>query len=95
MFDDRLEISNPGGLLPELTPADLGTGKFASRNPTLAQAMREMGLVERFGTGVYLMRREMQANGSAPPLFTLEPDTFMVTLPARELELWQNHKRRL
>jgi ATP-dependent DNA helicase RecG len=94
MFDDRLEISSPGGLLPELTSDDLGTGKSASRNPTLAQAMREMGLVERFGTGVRLMRREMQTNGSAAPVFTLEPDTFTVTLPARELELWQNHGTR-
>jgi len=76
------------------TGDDLGTGKFASRNPTLAQAMREMGLVERSGTGVRLMRREMQANGSAPPVFTLEPDTFTVTLPVRELELWQNHGQR-
>ena len=94
MFDDRLEIVSPGGLLPELTPDDLGTGKFASRNPTLAQAMREMGLAERFGTGVRLMRREMETNGSTPPIFTTEPDTFAVTLPARELELWQNHGQR-
>lgn len=94
MFDDRLEISSPGGLVRGITLQDLGTGKYATRNPTLAEAMREMGWIERFGTGIRMMRREMEALGSAPPIFVVDEHSFTVTLPARELEIWRNEGRR-
>jgi ATP-dependent DNA helicase RecG len=94
MFDDRLEVSSPGGLVRGMTIQDLGTGKYAARNPTLAEAMREMGLIERFGTGIRMMRREMETLGSAPPIFVVDEDSFTVTLPAKELELWRNEGRR-
>jgi predicted HTH transcriptional regulator len=84
MFDDRLEISSPGGLVRDMTIRDLGSGKYAARNPTLAEAMREMGLVERFGTGIRMMRREMEVLGSALPVFVVDENSFTVTLPARE-----------
>ncbi len=94
MFDDRLEISSPGGLVRDMTIRDLGSGKYAARNPTLAEAMREMGLVERFGTGIRMMRREMEVLGSALPVFVVDENSFTVTLPARELALWRNEGRR-
>ena len=94
MFDDRLETLSPGGLVRGMTVQDLGTGKYAARNPTLAEAMREMGLIERFGTGIRMMRREMEALGSAPPIFVVDENSFTATLPARELELWRNEGRR-
>jgi ATP-dependent DNA helicase RecG len=94
MFDDRLEVSSPGGLVRGMTIEDLGTGKYAARNPTLAEAMREMGLIERFGTGIRMMRREMETLGSAPPIFVVDENSFTVTLPARELDLWRNEGRR-
>ncbi|MBM4464895.1 MAG: hypothetical protein FJ014_04915 [Chloroflexi bacterium] len=94
MFDDRLEIFNPGGLVRGMTVQDLGTGKYAARNPALAEVMREMGLIERFGTGIRMMRREMETLRSAPPIFVVDENSFTVTLPARELELWRNEGRR-
>jgi len=94
MFDDRLEVSSPGGLVRGMTIEDLGTGKYAARNPTLAEAMREMRLIERFGTGIRMMRREMETLGSAPPIFVVDENSFSVTLPARKLELWRNEGRR-
>jgi ATP-dependent DNA helicase RecG len=94
MFDDRLEISSPGGLVRGMTLRDLGTGKYATRNPTVAEAMREMGWIERFGTGIRMMRWEMEALGSAPPIFVVDESSFTVTLPARELDIWRNEGRR-
>lgn len=94
MFDDRLEIFSPGGLVRGITIRDLGTGKYAARNPALAEAMREMGLIERFGTGIRMMRREMEALGSALPIFVVDENSFTVTLPAKELELWRNEGQR-
>ena len=94
MFDNRLEVFSPGGLVRGMTLEDLGTGKHLARNPTLAEAMRQMGWVERFGTGIRLIRREMDELGSAEPLFTVNADSFTVTLYAKELDIWRNEGRR-
>ena len=94
MFDDRLEVFNPGGLVRGMTLEDLGTGKHLARNPTLAEAMRQLGWVERFGTGIRLIRREMKELGSAEPCFAATTDSFTVTLYAKELDLWRNEGRR-
>lgn len=94
MFDDRLEVFSPGGLARGIGLEDLGTGKHLARNPTLAEAMRQLGWVERFGTGIRLIRREMEALGSAEPLFGAEADSFSVTLYAKELDIWRNEGRR-
>ena len=36
----------------------------------------------------------MEALGSTPPIFVVDENSFTVTLPARELELWRNEGRR-
>lgn len=58
VFPDRVEIMNPGGLLPPLTLSDLRTshGSFP-RNPSLFRALRHTPLVEEFGTGTLDMIR--------------------------------------
>jgi len=94
MFDDRLEVFSPGGLVRGMTLEDLGTGKHLARNPTLAEAMRQLEWAERFGTGIRLIRREMKELGSAAPIFTAKPDSFTVTLYAKELDIWRNEGRR-
>ncbi|MEA3397092.1 MAG: ATP-binding protein [Chloroflexota bacterium] len=94
MFDDRLEVFSPGGLVRGMRLEDLGTGKHLARNPTLAEAMRQLEWAERFGTGIRLIRREMEALGSAKPLFATGADSFTVTLYARKLDLWRNEGRR-
>ncbi len=94
MFDDRLEVFSPGGLAHGIRLQDLGTGKHMARNPTLAEAMRQLGWAERFGTGIRLIRREMEELGSAEPLFSVEGDSFTTILYAKELGIWLNEGRR-
>lgn len=94
MFDDRLEIFNPGGLVRGMTPEDLGKGKHMARNPTLAEAMRQLGWVERFGTGIRLIQREMADLGSPEPRFTIQTDRFTITLYAKILDIWLHEGRR-
>lgn len=63
-FDDRLQIDNPGG--PFQIPADkFGEPGFTGyRNPNVAEAMRNLGLVERFGVGLPLARKTLRENGN-------------------------------
>ncbi|MFN8490757.1 MAG: ATP-binding protein [Caldilineaceae bacterium] len=79
IYDDRLVIGNPGGLLPGLSVAQL-EGKHKTRNPLLADWLHVLGYVERFGIGILRMREAMQQAGLPAPRFVSRPDWFEVTL---------------
>ena len=65
LYDDRLEISNPGGLLPTVA-MDFGH-KSLSRNPLIFELFTRMHLVEKVGSGIPRMADEMrEANLPAP-----------------------------
>ena len=42
------------------------------RNPHLAEAMKVLGYVQRFGMGIPIAREELQKNGNPPPEFVVE-----------------------
>ncbi len=52
IFDDRLEVDSPGLLLPGLTVDDLRAGVSRIRNRVIARVLRELGIVEQWGTGI-------------------------------------------
>lgn len=52
MFDDRLEVENPGLLPFGLSVDDLPRGVSKLRNRVIARVFRELGLVEHWGSGV-------------------------------------------
>jgi len=59
-FDDRMEIHNPGGPFGAVTPENFGQpGVTDYRNPNLAEAMRALGYVQRFGAGIAIARRAL------------------------------------
>lgn len=67
-FDDRVEIQNPGGPFGQVDLDNFGQpGVTDYRNPTLAEVMKTLGYVQRFGVGIQLARRELERN-SNPPL---------------------------
>ena len=51
IFEDRLEISNPGGLPSGLTAKSFGTRSVA-RNPVIAALLHRAGYIEKIGTGI-------------------------------------------
>ena len=64
-FSDRIEIMNPGGPYGEVTAENFGQpGITDYRNPNLAEAMRALGFVQRFGVGIALARRLLRENGN-------------------------------
>ena len=59
-FDDRLEIHNPGGPFGSVTPENFGQpGVTDYRNPNLAEALRALGFVQRFGAGIPVARKAL------------------------------------
>lgn len=65
--DDGLIISNPGGLVEGVTLNNLLTTEPRPRNPSLADAMKRIGVVERSGRGVDKIYRGMLRFGRPEP----------------------------
>ena len=72
-YDDRVEIMSPGGPFGSVTSKNFGRPGLADyRNPNLAEALRVLGFVQRFGVGIATARKDLADNGNPPPEFTVE-----------------------
>ena len=60
VYDDRLEVTSPGGLYNGLTYEEVMNGHSKLRNRAIANVFNQMGLVESWGTGI---RRILEAAG--------------------------------
>ena len=69
VFDDRLEISNPGGLPSGLTAQTFGT-KSVVRNPIIAALLHRAGYIEKIGTGIKRIEKAVAEHGKGTVSFT-------------------------
>ena len=81
-FSDRIEIHSPGGLYGEVTPETLEK-RSSYRNPVLAEAMKALGYVNRYGYGIQRAKAAMEKSGNPPIKFEVDDRTFLATLPGR------------
>ncbi len=81
-FSDRIEISSPGPLYG-LANASNFPRQTSYRNPVIAEAMKVLGFVNRFGRGVERAQTALTDNGSQPAEFEFGDTFFGVTLRAR------------
>jgi ATP-dependent DNA helicase RecG len=80
LFDDRLEVENPGLLPFGLTVTDLPLGVSKLRNRVIGRVFHELGLVEQWGSGIQRMVAACRDAGLATPLFEEIGARFRVTL---------------
>ena len=79
-FNDRIEIHNPGGPYGEVTEKNFGMPGIADyRNPTVAEAMWNLGFVQRFGVGIATAREELVENGN-PELELVAESTHVMAI---------------
>jgi ATP-dependent DNA helicase RecG len=78
-FDDRLEVSSPGGLPGYITLDNIVDEHF-SRNPRLVNGLFEWGYIEQLGLGIDRMIDEMVQGGHPQPEFRPTPYSFTVVL---------------
>ncbi len=71
LFDDRVEITNPGGLVSAISEAEFGK-RSHSRNPLVFGLFARMQLVEQVGSGISRIEKAMKDAGLPAPGFTKE-----------------------
>lgn len=80
VFDDRVEIENPGILLPGLTLDEIADGVSRLRNRVIGRVLKELGLVEQWGSGIRRMIAACTDAGLPAPDFAEIGLRFRVTL---------------
>ena len=86
LFDDRLEVENPGLLPFGLTVADLSLGVSKLRNRVIGRVFHELGLVEQWGSGVQRMFAACRDAGLAVPVLEEVGIRFRVTLRTGQVQ---------
>ncbi len=83
-FSDRIEIQNPGGPFGQVTRENFGNpGITDYRNPHLAEALKNLGYVQRFGVGIALAKQALKANGNPALQYEVEDAHVLATLRRR------------
>lgn len=83
-YADRIEIHNPGGPFGRVSVETFGQpGLTDYRNPMVAEAMKVLGYVQRFGLGLCLSRRELERNGNGTWHYEGTPSSTLLTVRAR------------
>ena len=60
IFDDKIEITSPGKLMPSVDFDDLEAGQSDIRNKVLAPVFKRLGIIEQWGNGLRLISRELK-----------------------------------
>lgn len=80
MFQDRLEIRNPGGIYGRMRVDQLGKVQPDTRNPVLVSALEVMHITENRYSGIPTIRMEMDRYQLEQPEFVDERGSFIVRL---------------
>jgi len=80
IFDDRLEVENPGLLPFGLTIEDLRQGISKLRNRVIGRVFNELGLIEQWGSGIQRMTAACREAGLAAPELEEIGTRFRVTI---------------
>lgn len=80
-FNDRIEVHSPGGPFGAVTAENFGQpGLTDYRNPNLADAMKTLGFVQRFGIGIAIAQKELNKNGNPPLEFQVTSSSVLAVI---------------
>lgn len=85
VYDDRLEVTSPGGLYNGLTYEEIMSGHSKLRNKGIANIFHQMGFIEAWGTGIQRIKQAAKRYGLPSPEIQVFDDMFRVNLYRRPL----------
>ncbi|HHT96238.1 MAG TPA: ATP-binding protein [Clostridia bacterium] len=84
MYDDRIEISSPGGLPPGLSENEYLLDRISVlRNPIIADVFNKLDIIEKFGTGITRIK-EQYTDSITKPDFCITENRIIIELPVTE-----------
>ncbi|WP_420208396.1 ATP-binding protein [Candidatus Electronema sp. JC] len=80
-FNDRIEISSPGGPYGNVTAENFGRpGITDYRNPNITDVLKTFGFVQAFGRGIAIAKKAMLENSNPEPEFETSQSAVVCTL---------------
>ena len=80
-YDNRIEVLSPGGVFGSVTAENFGRpGITAYRNPNLAESMKNLGFVQRFGLGIPMAKQLLQEAGHPDIEFYADMNNVLVSI---------------
>ena len=92
VYDDRLEITSPGGLYNGMTYEEVMNGHSKIRNRGIANIFSQMGLVEAWGSGIKRIFNAAKEYGLPEPRFQEFDNMFRVELFRNSLPIAQKNE---
>lgn len=81
MFEEKIEILSPGGLISGITQEEYISGKISLlRNPIISNVFYRLGIVEIFGTGILRIMRAYEKS-IKKPIFNVSSNSIQIILP--------------
>ncbi|WP_211192401.1 helix-turn-helix domain-containing protein [Actinoplanes sp. TBRC 11911] len=87
IFDDRMEVENPGLLPFGLTVEDVQRGVSKLRNRVIGRVFHSLGLIEQWGSGIQRMTSACREAGLAAPILEEIGTRFRVTLSTTRVKV--------
>lgn len=84
-FPQKIEMSNPGGLIGGISPNNILHHEPVARNAQLVEALTRLRLINRSNLGVTRIFSSLLIEGKEPPLIEDQGEAVKVTFLAREL----------
>ena len=95
MYEDKIEISSPGGLPSGISEKEYLNGQISQlRNPILANIFFRLKYIEMFGTGIRRIN-ESYKDYAVKPAFEIFENSIKITLPIIKTELFLTKDERI
>lgn len=95
MYEDKIEVSSPGGLPSGISEKEYLNGQISQlRNPILANIFFRLKYIEMFGTGIRRIN-ESYKNFAVKPVFEIFENSIKITLPIIKTDLFLTTDERI
>lgn len=84
IYDDIVNIVSPGGLPHNITIEDILNGRSETRNKILANLFKELGLIEKWGTGIQRIKKLCTDINLNEPIFSEKNDFVDIEFPREQ-----------
>ena len=86
MYEDRIEISSPGGLPTGISKEEYLYGSISVlRNPIISGVFYRLNIIEKFGTGIARINEEY-TDSICKPNFEISQNRIRIILPVTEID---------